>query len=83
VSESLPPLLIIEAERRLATPGIWLPNSDIDFELEVDMEIARVIATRQMLEGILTWDEFEQALYENDVDPIDAHETWENGLIYC
>ncbi len=83
MDELLPPLVIIEAERRLVTPSIWLPNSDIDPDLEIDMEIERAIATRQMLEGKITWDEFEQVLDANDVDPIDAHETWENGLIYC
>ena len=67
----------------IATPAIWRPGmDDKEWEFELNRSVDRSIAAHAFLSGNLTPDEFEMALDEFGIDPLQAAEDWEQGKTY-
>jgi hypothetical protein len=73
----------MDKQSLLETPAIWLPEmSQSDWEKEVERMIIRTYATRDFLEGTISFDEFEEVLDFTGLDPIKCNEDWVNGTTY-
>lgn len=68
----------------LATPAIWVPGMTGDeWNAELDRSFDRALATRDFLDGQLTPDQFEDALYHFGIpDPFQLAEVWEEGKTF-
>lgn len=76
------PLQTVDLYDYLATPVIWSPNaSPEEMDIEIDSMLARSLATREFLDGNLSYDDFEMALDQYGVNPIEAHAHWEDGYV--
>lgn len=68
---------------QIATPALWYPGMDAqEWEFELDRQIARAHAEKDLLEGRITYSEFEEIIEAYGVDPIQAYSDWSSGLSY-
>lgn len=73
----------LSLETRLATPFIWYPGQDPEeAQIESQLMIERSLAISAFISGQITWDDFLCLLEEHGIDAADAHDGWEEGLIY-
>lgn len=67
----------------LATPAIWTPEMDAaKWQAELDQMLLRSQMAHQFVDGIITPDQFENALHELGVDVIATVEGWNEGDRY-
>ncbi len=72
-----------EIERLLATPAIWTPNSeDEEIGVQIERMVIRSFATRDFLEGKITYDDLLCLLAEHDIDAAATDEGWQEGLVF-
>jgi hypothetical protein len=74
---------MIPLSDQIATPALWFPGMDPDeWRFELDRQVNRAMAERDLLEGKISYDEFEEIIEANGVDPIQAFNDWSNGINY-
>jgi len=68
----------------LSTPAIWLPGmDDDDWAAALDQSFDRALATRDFLDGLLSPDQFEDALNHFGIpDPRSVEEAWSEGKTF-
>lgn len=74
---------MISLADQIATPALWYPGMDAEeWRFELDRQINRAMAERDLLDGKISYEDFEEIIEANGVDPIQAFEDWVNGLNY-
>jgi len=73
-----------DAAEFLSTPAIWLPGmDDDDWAAALDQSFDRALATRDFLDGLLSPDQFEDALNQFGIpDPRSVEEAWSEGKTF-
>jgi len=73
-----------DAAEFLSTPAIWLPGmDDDDWAVALDQSFDRALATRDFLDGLLSPDQFEDALNQFGIsDPRTVEEAWSEGKTF-
>jgi len=73
-----------DAAEFLSTPAIWLPGMDDgDWAAALDQSFDRALATRDFLDGLLSPDQFEDALNQFGIpDPRSVEEAWSEGKTF-
>lgn len=64
-------------------PAIWYPGMDEQqWEREIEQMLAVSLGKHLLLKGDLDFDQYEDLLNENGLNPIDSIEDWSNGIFY-
>jgi len=73
-----------DAAEFLSTPAIWVPGmDDDDWAVALDQSFDRALATRDFLDGLLSPDQFEDALNQFGIsDPRTVEEAWSEGKTF-
>jgi len=73
-----------DAAEFLSTPAIWLPGmDDDDWAAALDQSFDRALVTRDFLDGLLSPDQFEDALNHFGIDnPRTVEEAWSEGKTF-
>ena len=74
---------MIKLADQIATPALWYPGIDPqEWEYELNRQINRATAEQDLLDERITYDEFEEIIEANGIDPIQAFNDWSNGINY-
>lgn len=64
-------------------PAIWYPGMEEEEWInETDQMLAVAIAVHSFNAGFISFQDFEDTLNENSLDPIQANKDWSNGIFY-
>ena len=64
-------------------PALWYPGMDKEeWENEIEQMLAVALGKHLLLKGDLDFDQYEDLLNENGLNPIDSIEDWSNGIFY-
>lgn len=64
-------------------PAIWIPGmDDEEWDNEIEQMLAVSLGKHLLLKGDLDFDQYEDLLNENGLNPIDCIKDWSNGIFY-
>ena len=64
-------------------PALWIPGmNDEEWDNEVEQMLAVSIGKHLLNQGKISFDQYEDILNENGLNPIDTIEDWTSGLFY-
>lgn len=65
-------------------PALWYPGMDEqEWEFEIEQMLSVALGKHLLLKGDINFNQYEDLLNENGLNPIDAIEDWSEGRFYA
>lgn len=65
-------------------PALWYPGMDEqEWDFEIEQMLAVALGKHLLLKGDLNFNQYEDLLNENGLNPIDTIEDWSEGRFYA